>query len=103
MLRLTVALTRAPAEVSDELFESLRKQFSEGQFVELNSAISWENYRARFNRTLQSSPKDSQKDSTVHFLDGKVTPRRPEELHCDFTMLNVRSSTIYSAGRPAKN
>jgi len=52
VLRLTVALTKTPAAVSDELFQALRKQFSERQLVELNSAIAWENYRARFNRTF---------------------------------------------------
>ncbi len=49
MLRLAVALTRTPSDVSDDLFAILRNRFSE---VELSAAISWENYRARFNRTL---------------------------------------------------
>ncbi|HYL35033.1 MAG TPA: hypothetical protein VEV17_03870 [Bryobacteraceae bacterium] len=52
VLRLTVALTRMPADVSDELFEALRRQFSERELVELNAAIAWENYRSRFNRTF---------------------------------------------------
>ena len=52
VLRLTVALTRTPAEVPDELFTALRREFSERQLVELNAAIAWENYRARFNRTF---------------------------------------------------
>ncbi|HLG98464.1 MAG TPA: hypothetical protein VKX49_19255 [Bryobacteraceae bacterium] len=52
MLRLTVALSRTPADVPDDLFEALRKHFSERELVELNSAIAWENYRARFNRTF---------------------------------------------------
>jgi len=51
-LRLTVALTKTPATVSDELFASLRAEFSEQQLVELTTAIAWENYRARFNRTF---------------------------------------------------
>jgi alkylhydroperoxidase family enzyme len=57
VLRLTVALTKTPAEVSGGLFEALRKQFSERQLVELNSAIAWENYRARFNRTFAIEPE----------------------------------------------
>lgn len=61
MLRLTVALTNTPAEVSDELFHALRKQFSERQLVELNSAIAWENYRARFNRTFAIESEDFSK------------------------------------------
>ena len=51
-LRLTVALTKTPANVDDELFADLRREFSEPQLVELATAIAWENYRARFNRTF---------------------------------------------------
>jgi alkylhydroperoxidase family enzyme len=52
VLRLTVALTKTPATVSDQLFGDLRAEFSEPQLVELATAIAWENYRARFNRTF---------------------------------------------------
>jgi alkylhydroperoxidase family enzyme len=52
VLRLTVALTRTPANVDDRLFAELRAAFSEPQLVELATAIAWENYRARFNRTF---------------------------------------------------
>ena len=52
VLRLTVALTRTPADVDDALFADLRREFSEEQLVELATAIAWENYRARFNRTF---------------------------------------------------
>ena len=52
VLRLTVALTRTPANVDDQLFADLRREFSEPQLVELATAIAWENYRARFNRTF---------------------------------------------------
>jgi alkylhydroperoxidase family enzyme len=52
VLRLTVALTRTPASVSDELFAALRREFSERQMVELTAAIAWENYRARYNRSF---------------------------------------------------
>lgn len=51
VLRLTVAITRTPAAVDDQLFAGLRAEFSEPQLVELTTAIAWENYRARFNRT----------------------------------------------------
>jgi alkylhydroperoxidase family enzyme len=53
VLRLTVALTRTPTEVSDELFAALRRDFSERQLVELTAAVTWENYRARFNRAFR--------------------------------------------------
>lgn len=52
MLRLVIALTRTPSDVSDELFAAIRVEFSERDLVELTSAIAWENYRARFNRTF---------------------------------------------------
>jgi alkylhydroperoxidase family enzyme len=50
VLRFSTALTRTPAEVPEELFESLRAHFSPQQMVELAVAIAWENFRARFNR-----------------------------------------------------
>jgi 4-carboxymuconolactone decarboxylase len=50
VLRYAVALTRTPADVPEELFNSLREHFSPQQMVELTSAIAWENFRARFNR-----------------------------------------------------
>jgi alkylhydroperoxidase family enzyme len=52
VLGLTVALTRTPANVSDDLFAALKREFSEAQLVELATAIGWENSRARFNRTF---------------------------------------------------
>jgi alkylhydroperoxidase family enzyme len=50
VLRYAVALTRTPADVPEELFNSLREHFSPRQMVELTAAIAWENFRARFNR-----------------------------------------------------
>src|SRR5262245_23298798 len=50
VLRYAVALTRTPAEVPEELFNSLREHLSPQQMVELTAAIAWENSRARFNR-----------------------------------------------------
>lgn len=52
VLTLTVAMTRIPATVDDELFAALRAEFSEEQLVELATAIAWENHRARFNRVF---------------------------------------------------
>jgi hypothetical protein len=45
-----VALTRTPANVPKELFNSLREHFNPQQMMELTSAIAWENFRARLNR-----------------------------------------------------
>ena len=48
----SVAMTRTPVEVPDELFSALRKHLNEAQLVELTAAIAWENYRARFNHAF---------------------------------------------------
>lgn len=45
-------MTRTPANISDELHESLRAHFSERELVELSAVIAWENARARFNRVF---------------------------------------------------
>ena len=52
VLRLAVAMTRTPAAVPGDLYSALRNHFSERQLVELSGVISWENARARFNRTF---------------------------------------------------
>ena len=52
VLRLAVALTRIPTDVADDLYAALRAEFSDRQLVELNAVITWENCRARFNRTF---------------------------------------------------
>jgi alkylhydroperoxidase family enzyme len=52
VLRYAVAMTATPVEVSEELFEALRRHFDEKQLVELTSGIAWENYRARFNHAF---------------------------------------------------
>ena len=45
-------MSKTPVRVSDELFERLKKHFSEEQIVELTASIAYENYRARFNHAL---------------------------------------------------
>lgn len=52
VLRLATALTRIPTNVSNDLYVALRRYFSERQLVELTATITWENDRARFNRTF---------------------------------------------------
>jgi AhpD family alkylhydroperoxidase len=47
-----VGMCRTPAEVSDELFARMRRQFSDAQIVELTHVIALENMRGRFNRAL---------------------------------------------------
>jgi len=50
VLHYAVALTHTPADISEELFDSLREHLNPQQMVELASLIAWENFRARFNR-----------------------------------------------------
>ena len=45
-----MALSETPANASDELVASLRKDLDPKQLVELTAMIAWENFRARFNR-----------------------------------------------------
>ena len=52
VLDLAVAMTRTPADVPRELVAALGEHYDEAQLVELAAAISWENYRARFNRAF---------------------------------------------------
>ncbi len=52
VLRLADAMVGTPAEISTELFVSLREHFDDAQLAELASALAWENYRARFNRVF---------------------------------------------------
>ena len=49
-VELADAMTDTPANVSDDLYARLRKQFSEEQLMQLGAQIAFENYRARWNR-----------------------------------------------------
>ena len=51
---LAYAETIATANtVPDELFERVRRQFSEEEIVELTATITWEICAAKFNRALE--------------------------------------------------
>ena len=50
VIELADAMTDTPANVSDDLYERLRNQFSEEQLMQLDGQIAFENYRARWNR-----------------------------------------------------
>jgi AhpD family alkylhydroperoxidase len=49
VLDLAVAMTRTPVDVPQELFDTLRQHFDDGQLVELVNLIALENLRSRFN------------------------------------------------------
>jgi alkylhydroperoxidase family enzyme len=53
VLRYAEGMTRTPADVSDAVFEDIRKLFSTEQIVELTAAVALENFRARFNCALK--------------------------------------------------
>lgn len=46
-------ITITGQNVSDELFERLRKYFDEDALVELTEIIAWENASSKFNRALR--------------------------------------------------
>ncbi len=50
VIGLADAMTDTPANISDDLYVRLRKQFSEEQLMQLGAQIAFENYRARWNR-----------------------------------------------------
>jgi alkylhydroperoxidase family enzyme len=50
VIELADAMTDTPANVSEDLYARLRKQFSEEQLMQLGAQIAFENYRARWNR-----------------------------------------------------
>jgi alkylhydroperoxidase family enzyme len=52
VIELADAMADTPSVVSGELFERLRKEFSEEQLLELSAQIAFENYRARLNRVF---------------------------------------------------
>lgn len=52
VIELADALVSAPANVSDDLYARLSREFSEEQLIELSGQIAFENYRARWNRVF---------------------------------------------------
>ncbi len=56
VLDFTVAMSKTPVEVSDDLRARLNACFDEASQVELAAAIAWEQYRARFNSAMGVRP-----------------------------------------------
>lgn len=52
VMELADAMVTAPANVSEELYARLAKQFREEQLLELSAQIAFENFRARLNRVF---------------------------------------------------
>jgi alkylhydroperoxidase family enzyme len=45
-------MTRTGEEITDELFERLRRHFDDDQIVELTMIVAWENSSSKFNHAL---------------------------------------------------
>jgi len=52
VIELADAMVAAPANISDDLYARLLKEFSAEQLIELAGQIAFENYRARWNRVF---------------------------------------------------
>ena len=46
-------MTLSDREVSDALFERLKRTFDDDTLIELTAAIAWENASSKFNRALR--------------------------------------------------
>jgi alkylhydroperoxidase family enzyme len=51
-LEYAEAMTFTDRKVTEDLFASVRAQFSEAQIVELTAAVALENFRSKFNVAL---------------------------------------------------
>jgi len=52
LLQMADALVGAPVNVTDGLYDELRRHFSEEQLIELAADAAQENFRARWNRVF---------------------------------------------------
>ena len=52
LLRMADAMADTPSNLNDQLYEELRKHFSEEQIIELAATAALENFRARYNRVF---------------------------------------------------
>ncbi|MBZ5688734.1 MAG: hypothetical protein LAP86_27300 [Acidobacteriia bacterium] len=52
LLRMADAMADTPSNISDELYQELRRHFSEDQLIEFAASAALENYRARYNRVF---------------------------------------------------
>ena len=53
VLEYADAMTITGRDVSEELFERVRVQFSDDAIVELTEIVAWENASSKFNRALR--------------------------------------------------
>lgn len=72
VIELADAMVAAPANISDDLYARLLKEFSEDQLIELSGQIAFENFRARLNRVF-----DVESDELYHSASGVARASRP--------------------------
>jgi alkylhydroperoxidase family enzyme len=58
VIELADAMADTPSNISEDLYNRLRNQFSEQQLLELGAQIAFENYRARLNRVFDVGSDD---------------------------------------------
>lgn len=64
LIELADAMTSTPSNISDDLYERLRAQFSEERLMELSAQIAFENFRARLNRVFDVGSDELYKPGT---------------------------------------
>ena len=52
LLQMADAMADTPSNVTDELYQELRRHFSEVELIELTATAALENFRARYNRVF---------------------------------------------------
>ena len=52
LLRMADAMADTPSNISDDLYQDLRRYFSEEQLIEFAATAAFENFRARSNRVF---------------------------------------------------
>jgi len=72
VIELADTMVVAPANISDDLYARLLKEFSEDQLIELSGQIAFENFRARLNRVF-----DVESDELYHPGSGVARASRP--------------------------
>ena len=63
VLRYADAMAHTPVDVSDPVFEAVRRLYGDRQIVELTSALAWEHYRARFDHALHIEAEGFSRDA----------------------------------------
>ena len=71
VIELADAMTDTPANVSDDLYARLRKQFSEEQPMQLGAQIAFENYRSRWNRIFNVESDNLYAPQASHWQESR--------------------------------